>query len=143
MKTAACTCLISFQINAPLSTNSVSFCNKQCQQAGLAKHSLAVDQRSGRRSVAESSSAESSQRSETLRVSSESFFSLSLERQRSAGEMTRRCRYTHGHPCWTDIKSFANPQLVWTGMWNLRWRSNGERATNRARNKAPWTHWGP
>ena len=47
---------------------------------------------------------------------------------------------THRHPCWTDSKSFENPQLVWTGMWNLQWRSNGERQTNRARIKAPWTH---
>ena len=36
-----------------------------------------------------------SKKSETLRVVSESFFSLSLERQRSAGEAAHRCRY-HG-----------------------------------------------
>ena len=49
---------------------------------------------------------------------------------------------THRHPCWTvaDTKSFENSQLVWTLMWNLRWRSNGKRQTNRARIKAPWTH---
>ena len=48
--------------------------------------------------------------------------------------------HTHRHSCWTDSKSFENPQLVWTGMWNLQRRSNGERQTNRARIKAPWTH---
>ena len=42
---------------------------------------------------------------------------------------------THRHSCWTDSKSFENPQLVWTGMWNLQRRSNGERQTNRARMK--------
>ena len=47
---------------------------------------------------------------------------------------------THRHSCWTDSKSFENPQLVWTGMWNLQRRSNGERQTNRARIKALWTH---
>ena len=41
--------------------------------------------------------------------------------------------HTHRHSCWTDSKSFENPQLVWTGMWNLQRRSNGERQTNRAR----------
>ena len=90
VKTAACTCLISFQNNAPLSTHSVSYCNKQCQRARRAKHSRAVDERSIGRSVAESSRAESSQRSKTLRVGSESSFSLSLERQRGAGE-TENC----------------------------------------------------
>ena len=48
--------------------------------------------------------------------------------------------HTHRHSCWTDSKSFENPQLVWTGMWNLQRRSNGERQTNRARIKALWTH---
>ena len=48
--------------------------------------------------------------------------------------------HTHRHSCWTDSKSFENPQLVWTGMWNLQRRSNGERQTDRARIKAPWTH---
>ena len=43
--------------------------------------------------------------------------------------------HTHRHSCWTDSKSFENPQLVWTGMWNLQRRSNGERQTNRARMK--------
>ena len=36
---------------------------------------------------------ESSERSETVRVGSERFFSLSLERQRSAGEMASFGRY--------------------------------------------------
>ena len=26
--------------------------------------------------------------------------------------------HTRGHPCWTDAKSFATPQLVWTGWRN-------------------------
>ena len=43
--------------------------------------------------------------------------------------------HTHRHSCWTDSKSFENPQLVWTGMWNLQRRSNGERQTDRARMK--------
>ena len=79
---------------------------------------------------------ESSERSETVRVGSERFFSLSLERQRSAGEIKWPVSAdTHRHPCWTDSKSFENPHLVWTGMWNLQRRSNGERQTNRARMK--------
>ena len=84
---------------------------------------------------------QASQRSETLRVVSESFFSLSLERLRSAGE-TAIGADRHGYLCSTDPKSFASPRStngpgragrVWTGKWNLRWRSNGERATDRAR----------
>ena len=94
VKPAACPCLILFQNNTQLSTLSVSFYNTQCQPAGRAKYSRAVDERSVGRSVAESSRAESSQRSETKRVGSENFFSLSLERQRSAGKMDCRCRYT-------------------------------------------------
>ena len=42
---------------------------------------------------------------------------------------------THRHPCWTDAKSWASPQLVRTGCSNLRWRWNGKRQTNRAKIK--------
>ena len=42
--------------------------------------------------------------------------------------------HTHRHSCWTDSKSFENPQLVWTGMWNLQRRSNGERTDRQSPN---------
>ena len=145
VKTAACTCLISFQNNVPLSTNSVSFCNKQCQRLSErvmpSIHVPLIKDQSGR-SVADSSRAESSARSETLRVGSESFFSLSLEHQRSAGEMARRCRYAP--PSVLDRhQKFCKSAARLDGYVEFKWRSNGERATDRARIKAPWTHEGP
>ena len=82
---------------------------------------------------------ESSERSETVRVGSERFFSFRW----SASEVQAKWPVSadaHRHRCWTESKSFENQQLVWTGMWNFQWRSNGERQTNRARIKAPWTH---
>ena len=105
------------------------------QRARRAKHSRAVDQRSVGRSVADSSRAESSARSETLRVGSESFFSLSLEHQRSAGEMARRCRYAV--PSVLDRhQKFCESAARLDGYVEFKWRSNGERATD----KALWTH---
>ena len=59
----------------------------------VVRHARAVDQRSLVRSVAESSRAESSQRSKTLPVGSESFFSFSLELQQSASKMAGGGRY--------------------------------------------------
>ena len=51
------------------------------------KISWASERASEREISCEFDHTESSERSETLRVGSERFFSLSLERQRSAGEM--------------------------------------------------------
>ena len=69
----------------------------------------------------------------------ESFFSLSLERERSAGEMARRCRYAA--PSVLDRhQKFCESAARLGGYVEFKWRSNGERATDRARIKALWTH---
>ena len=43
---------------------------------------------------------------------------------------------TLGHPCSTDAKSLASPQLVWTAWEPSIWQQD-----DRARNKALWTHY--
>ena len=58
--------------------------------------------------------AQSSERSYTLPVGLKSFFSLLLQRQRSAGKMASRCTYT-GASVFDRRQMFASPQLVWTG----------------------------
>ena len=86
----------------------------------------------------------------------EGFFSLSLERQRSAGKMAHQCTYTgirKGVLC-TAKKKINTPLIpVQQTAHVLRVRSSFGRAgkptfapkwggrTGRARNKAPWTHW--
>ena len=91
-------------------------------RARRAKSSRGFDQRSvgiSDRSVVTSEivdadGAESSERSLTLPVSSKASFPF-----RSSGREVREKRLvdarTLGHPCSADAKSFASPQLVWTG----------------------------
>ena len=69
----------------------------------------------------------------------ERFFSLSLERERSAGEMVRRCRYAA--PSVLDRhQKFCESAARLDGYVEFKWRPNGERATDRARIKVLWTH---
>ena len=81
-----------------LSTAMV-FTQQQCKRARRAKCACTVSRRlvgiSDRSAVrSEIVHAESSQRSQTLRIGSDSFFSLLLECQQSAGVMAHRCRYS-------------------------------------------------
>ena len=81
----------------------------------------------------------SSERSFTV----ESFFSLSLERQRRQVRAKRPIdACTLRHQCSTDANSFASLQLVWTG-WKTYDSAQMERKDKPSRIKALWNHKGP
>ena len=105
-----------------------------CMWARRAKNSRGFDQRSFRiseRSVVRSEIVESRSRRKFcknlyLYAASrfESFFSLSLERQRDAGKTARRCTYT-GASVFDRRQKFCESTARLDGLVNLRKRSNG------------------
>ena len=90
------------------------------------KWSVGISDRSVERSeIVHAEAYRESQRGHTLRVGSESFFSLLLQRQQSAGENGPSMQVEHLHPCSTAVKSFASPQLIWMGWQKQRLCGNG------------------
>ena len=70
-----------------------------------------------RSEIVDADRAESSERSWTLPVGLKASFPF----RSSASEVRAKQPIdadTRGHPCSTDAKSFATPQLVWTGWRN-------------------------